>query len=148
MLIGVPKEIKVRESRVGLVPNSVAELTGRGHSVLVETGAGAGIGAGDDAYRAVGAEIAAMIMETDAFNYYIPLGITQIVSLRALDNIVSILLNTSYDCRHPLTDAAKAIAYFYRQANLHVIFIRWLFFLLHSCTGADAVTRYIFHSLI
>ena len=59
MLIGVPKEIKVRESRVGLVPNSVAELTGRGHSVLVETGAGAGIGAGDDAYRAAGAEIAA-----------------------------------------------------------------------------------------
>ena len=46
MLIGVPKEIKVRESRVGLVPNSVAELTGCGHSVLVETGAGAGIGAG------------------------------------------------------------------------------------------------------
>ena len=57
MLIGVPKEIKVRESRVGLVPNSVAELTGRGHSVLVETGAGAGIGAGDDAYRAAGGEI-------------------------------------------------------------------------------------------
>jgi len=58
MIIGVPKEIKVRESRVGLVPNSVAELTGRGHSVLVETGAGAGIGAVDDAYRTAGAEIA------------------------------------------------------------------------------------------
>ena len=59
MLIGVPKEIKVRESRVGLVPNSVAELTARGHRVLVETGAGAGIGASDDVYRAAGAEIAA-----------------------------------------------------------------------------------------
>ena len=58
MIVGVPKEIKVRESRVGLVPNSVAELTGRGHRVLVETGAGAGIGAGDDAYLAAGAEIA------------------------------------------------------------------------------------------
>ena len=58
MLVGVPKEIKVREARVGLVPNSVAELTGRGHEVLVETNAGAGIGAGDDAYRAAGAEIA------------------------------------------------------------------------------------------
>jgi len=58
MLIGVPKEIKVRESRVGLVPNSVAELTGRGHQVLVETGAGAGIGADDDTYRAAGAQIA------------------------------------------------------------------------------------------
>ncbi len=58
MLIGVPKEIKVCESRVGLVPNSVSELASRGHRVLVETGAGAGIGAGDDAYRAAGAEIA------------------------------------------------------------------------------------------
>ena len=58
MLVGVPKEIKVREARVGLVPNSVAELTGRGHKVLVETNAGAGIGAGDDVYRSAGAEIA------------------------------------------------------------------------------------------
>jgi len=58
MLIGVPKEIKVRESRVGLVPNSVIELTSRGHEVLVETGAGAGIGASDDTYRAAGATIA------------------------------------------------------------------------------------------
>ena len=58
MLVGVPKEIKTREFRVGLVPSSVAELVGRGHQVIVETGAGAGIGAGDDAYRAVGAEIA------------------------------------------------------------------------------------------
>ena len=58
MLVGVPKEIKVREARVGLVPNSVAELTSRGHNVLVETNAGAGIGADDDAYRAAGAEIA------------------------------------------------------------------------------------------
>ena len=58
MLVGVPKEIKVCEARVGLVPNSVAELTGRGHKVLVETNAGAGIGAGDDVYRGAGAEIA------------------------------------------------------------------------------------------
>ena len=58
MLIGVPKEIKVRESRVGLVPNSVIELTGRGHKVLMEKGAGAGIGASDDVYRAAGATIA------------------------------------------------------------------------------------------
>jgi alanine dehydrogenase len=58
MLVGVPKEIKVRESRVGLVPNSVAELVGRGHRVMVETGAGAGIGADDAAYKAAGAEIA------------------------------------------------------------------------------------------
>jgi alanine dehydrogenase len=58
MLIGVPKEIKVHEYRVGLVPGSVRELTHRGHRVVVETGAGAGIGCGDEAYIAAGAEIA------------------------------------------------------------------------------------------
>jgi len=59
MLVGVPKEIKTREFRVGLVPSSVAELVSRGHQVLVETGAGAGIGADDDEYRSAGADIAA-----------------------------------------------------------------------------------------
>jgi alanine dehydrogenase len=58
MQIGVPREIKPQEYRVGLTPESVAELTHRGHRVLVETGAGVGIGADDAAYRAVGAEIA------------------------------------------------------------------------------------------
>jgi len=59
MLIGVPKEIKTREFRVGLVPSSVAELVRRGHEVLIETQAGAGIGANDNEYKAVGATIAA-----------------------------------------------------------------------------------------
>ena len=58
MLIGVPKEIKTREFRVGLVPSSVAELVRRGHQVLVETKAGQGIGADDAEYKAEGAEIA------------------------------------------------------------------------------------------
>ncbi len=58
MQIGVPKEIKVHEYRVGLTPPAVAELTGRGHPVAVETGAGAGIDFSDDDYRAAGAEIA------------------------------------------------------------------------------------------
>jgi alanine dehydrogenase len=58
MLIGVPKEIKTHEYRVGLVPASVRELAHHGHKVLVETQAGAGIGFDDDAYRAAGAEIA------------------------------------------------------------------------------------------
>ena len=58
MRIGVPKEIKNNEFRVGLVPGSVKELTGRGHSVLVQAGAGAGIGSSDDEYVAAGAEIA------------------------------------------------------------------------------------------
>ncbi len=58
MLVGVPKEIKVHEYRVGLTPASAAELTRRGHAVLVQSGAGAGIGASDADYAAVGAEIA------------------------------------------------------------------------------------------
>ncbi|WP_374446821.1 alanine dehydrogenase, partial [Stella sp.] len=58
MRVGVPKEIKTHEYRVGLVPGSVRELVHNGHSVLVETGAGAGIGFADDDYRAVGAAIA------------------------------------------------------------------------------------------
>ncbi|NQY12575.1 MAG: alanine dehydrogenase [Henriciella sp.] len=57
MLIGVPKEIKNHEYRVGLTPESVAELVQDGNSVLVETEAGAGIGASDDTYRQHGAEI-------------------------------------------------------------------------------------------
>ena len=59
MKIGVPSEIKVHEKRVGLVPTSVAELVSRGHQVMVQSGAGAGIGASDDDYIAAGAEIAA-----------------------------------------------------------------------------------------
>jgi len=59
MRIGVPKEIKVHEYRVGLSPEAVAELTARGHSVVVEAGAGAGVDFTDDDYRAAGAEIAA-----------------------------------------------------------------------------------------
>jgi alanine dehydrogenase len=58
MRIGVPKEIKVLEHRVGLTPASVREFVAHGHTVLVETQAGQGIGMGDDAYRAAGATIA------------------------------------------------------------------------------------------
>ncbi|WP_163850199.1 alanine dehydrogenase [Pseudooceanicola aestuarii] len=57
MKIGVPKEIKNHEYRVGLTPESVQELSGRGHELAVQTGAGAGIGATDDAYLAAGAQI-------------------------------------------------------------------------------------------
>jgi alanine dehydrogenase len=59
----VPTEIKVDESRVGLTPGSVHELTDRGHSVVVQSGAGAGIGADDEQYRAAGAEIGADAQE-------------------------------------------------------------------------------------
>lgn len=57
MLIGVPKEIKVREYRVGLVPANVRELVAHGHEVIVEAGAGDGIGAGDEQYQTAGATI-------------------------------------------------------------------------------------------
>ena len=58
MLIGVPKEIKDHEYRVGLTPDSANEVILHGHDVLVEHDAGAGIGAGDAEYAAVGATIA------------------------------------------------------------------------------------------
>jgi alanine dehydrogenase len=57
MRIGVPREIKVHEYRVGLVPAGVRELTVAGHEVVVETGAGAGVGLDDAQYRAAGASI-------------------------------------------------------------------------------------------
>ncbi len=57
MIIGVPKEIKIHEYRVGLTPYSVHEYTRRGHEVLVETNAGSGIGASDEEYKQSGAVI-------------------------------------------------------------------------------------------
>jgi len=57
MRVGCPKEIKNHEYRVGLTPGAVREYVAHGHEVLVETKAGAGIGADDDAYRAAGAKI-------------------------------------------------------------------------------------------
>lgn len=57
MLMGVPKEIKDNEYRVGMTPGSVREAVAHGHEVLVERGAGAGIGVDDATYRAAGARI-------------------------------------------------------------------------------------------
>jgi len=59
MKIGVPKEIKNNEYRVGLTPSSVVELVARGHKVMVEVNAGAGIDFSDEEYRAAGAEMVA-----------------------------------------------------------------------------------------
>src|SRR5215469_6719683 len=63
MRIGVPREIKVHEYRVGLVPAGVRELAAAGHEVLIESGAGNGIGVDDEQFRAVGATIAARAAE-------------------------------------------------------------------------------------
>ncbi len=57
MIIGVPKEIKNHEYRVGMIPSSVREVVSHGHQVYVETNAGSGIGFSDDDYIAVGASI-------------------------------------------------------------------------------------------
>mgnify|MGYP001248595749 FL=1 len=57
MRVGCPKEIKNHEYRVGLTPGAVREYVAHGHDVIVETGAGAGIGADDQAYQAAGASI-------------------------------------------------------------------------------------------
>jgi alanine dehydrogenase len=58
MRVGVPKEIKVQEYRVGLTPGAVREYVAAGHDVMVETGAGGGIGASDEVYERAGATIA------------------------------------------------------------------------------------------
>jgi alanine dehydrogenase len=63
MRVGVPKEIKTHEYRVGLTPGAVREYVHAGHAVVVETGAGAGIGASDEVYRKAGANIAATAAE-------------------------------------------------------------------------------------
>jgi alanine dehydrogenase len=66
MKIGVPKEIKIHEYRVGLVPAGVRELVDAGHQVMVQTAAGTGIGFGDSHYQAAGATIAATAAEVFA----------------------------------------------------------------------------------
>ena len=58
MLIGVPKETKIHEYRVGLIPGNVRELVAHGHRVVVESGAGAAIGMTDAHYEGAGASIA------------------------------------------------------------------------------------------
>jgi alanine dehydrogenase len=63
MRVGVPKEIKTHEYRVGLVPASVRELIHHGHEVVVESNAGAGIGFDDAAYRTIGAKVVASAEE-------------------------------------------------------------------------------------
>ena len=63
MLVGVPKEIKNHEYRVGLTPGAVREYIAHGHDVIIETTAGAGIGADDAAYVGAGASIVATAEE-------------------------------------------------------------------------------------
>ncbi|GAE15930.1 alanine dehydrogenase [Bacteroides pyogenes JCM 6292] len=57
MIIGVPKEIKNNENRVGMTPSGTAELVKRGHQVYIQHTAGINSGFPDEAYEAVGAKI-------------------------------------------------------------------------------------------
>ena len=66
MLIGVPKEIKTEEYRVGLTPGAVGELVQRGHSVIVETNAAHTIGIDDADFEAAGAVIVGAAKEVFA----------------------------------------------------------------------------------
>src|SRR5258707_459685 len=66
MKIGVPKEIKTHEYRVGLTPAAVRELTGHGHEVTVQQSAALSIGFSDEVYRAAGATIVATADEVFA----------------------------------------------------------------------------------
>ncbi|MEE8421623.1 MAG: alanine dehydrogenase, partial [Dehalococcoidia bacterium] len=65
MIIGTVRETKTEEYRVALTPDGVADIVRAGHSVLIETSAGAGSNFGDDHYRAAGAEV----LETPAEVY-------------------------------------------------------------------------------
>jgi alanine dehydrogenase len=117
MRIGVPTEIKSNEFRVGLVPGSVRELTARGHEVIVQSGAGAGIFADDDAYTRVGARIvpdaAAVFAEADMIvKVKEPLA-SEYTRLRA-DQILFTYLHLAADpeqARGLMVSGAAAIAY-------------------------------------
>ena len=66
MTIGVPKEIKEQEYRVALLPSGAYQLSQRGHSVLVERGAGVGAGYPDEEYETAGAKL--LFSHADVFN--------------------------------------------------------------------------------
>src|SRR5258707_1597144 len=117
MLIGVPKEVKSHEYRVGLVPGSVRELVHHGHKVVVESGAGTGIGFDDGACEKAGAEI--LMRAADLFaaaELIVKVKEPQPEELRALreDQILFTYLHLAAD--RALTEAllrsgAVAIAY-------------------------------------
>jgi alanine dehydrogenase len=66
MLIGIPKEIKDNENRVGIIPSTVKALTQNGHHVLIETNAGVGSSIADADYVLAGATIVLTVKETRA----------------------------------------------------------------------------------
>lgn len=117
MRVGVPKEIKDHEYRVGLTPQSVRALVAHGHHVLVERGAGAGIDASDDAYRSAGASVLNAAAEVfAAADMIVKVKEPQQVERRALrpGQILFTYLHLAADSRQTddlLESGAVAIAY-------------------------------------
>jgi alanine dehydrogenase len=117
MRIGVPKEIKVHEYRVGLVPAGVRELVSAGHEVLIETNAGAGIGVSDLQYQAAGAKIAAKAPDVFAWaDMIVKVKEPQLAECKALGKgqILFTYLHLAADpdqARALMASGATAIAY-------------------------------------
>lgn len=117
MRIGVPREIKVHEYRVGLTPASVREAVAHGHEVVVEHGAGIGIGASDDQYAAAGARIVDDGMAVfDAAELVVKVKEPQPDECERLrrDHVLFAYLHLAPDpaqARHLLESGATAIAY-------------------------------------
>ncbi|MCK7614652.1 alanine dehydrogenase [Roseibium sediminicola] len=117
MRIGVPKEIKNHEYRVGLTPDSVHEMVAHGHEVVVETNAGIGIGASDADYEAAGAKILATAREVfDAANMIVKVKEPQAVERAMLrpDHILFTYLHLAPDAEQTadlVKSGATCIAY-------------------------------------
>jgi alanine dehydrogenase len=117
MRIGVPKEIKDHESRVGMTPAGVRELVAQGHEVTVETRAGIGSGFDDEAYRAAGAQIAADAQAVfDAATLIVKVKEPQAVECRRLrpDHVLFTYLHLAPDpeqAKGLMASGATAIAY-------------------------------------
>lgn len=117
MRIGVPKEIKVHEYRVGLVPAGVRELVSAGHEVMIESSAGAGIGVTDLQYQAAGAKIGAKASDVFAWaEMIIKVKEPQLAECKALrkGQILFTYLHLAADpdqARALMASGATAIAY-------------------------------------
>ena len=116
MRIGIPKEIKTREFRVGMVPNGVRELVAGGHEVLVQSQAGAGVGCDDAHYAAAGARIVPAAVDAFAADLIVKVKEPQpeeCVLLRAGQTVFT-YLHLAADMRQAqglIESGATAIAY-------------------------------------
>ncbi len=106
MIIGVPKEIKLQEHRVALVPSAVYQLTKRGHQVVVENSAGAGSGYPDADYKSAGAQMVSdhkAVFEKAGLIIKVKEPLESEYALLRQDQILFTYLHLAAD--RPLTDA-------------------------------------------